>query len=285
MFLARRALAPIEQVTTMAQALSAQDLSQRLALRLPDDEVGRLASTFDAMLARLEDAFARQRQFTSDASHEIRTPLATIKALVEFTLSRERDGDAYRSALTSVNEEVDRLMQMAGTLLTFARAEAGAVPATVESVDLNQLVLSVAEQVQPRALEDGIELDPILGPAVEFTGDETLLAQMLLNLLDNALKHTDRGGRVAIGVEVATDSVKLYVEDNGEGIAEEHLPHVFDRFYRADTARSRAAGGVGLGLSICEWIAQLHGGTIAVSSTPGQLIRFTATFPLGPRSI
>ena len=278
-FLASRALSPIDKLTRLARHISAEDLSQRLNLRLPDDELGRLARTFDEMIARLEDAFRRQRQFTADASHELRTPLTAVKGEVEVALTRPREPDAYREVLRSVNEEADRLIRLVGSLLTLARADAGQIPVALEAVDVADLVGSAVEQVRPAAHQRDIELVLASGPPVILRADEDLLLQLLLNLLDNAIKYTPLGGRVTAGWNTNSAQVELWVRDTGAGIAPEHLPHIFDRFYRADKARSRAEGGVGLGLSICRWIAEAHGGSISVESGPGNGSTFTVRVP------
>ncbi len=279
-FLAERALAPIDKVTRVARRISAEDLSQRLDLRLPDDEVGRLARTFDEMIARLDDAFRRQRQFTADASHELRTPLTAIKGQVEVALARPRRLDAYREVLRNVNEEVDRLIRLVGSLLTLARADAGQIPIASEPVNLAGLVAAGVEQVRPAGEGRRVELIVAPGPPVTLRADEDLLLHLLLNLLDNALKHTEAGGRVVAGWGLDDGCAELWVRDTGAGIAAEHLGRIFDRFYRADKARSRAEGGAGLGLSICRWIAEAHGGSIAVASAPGRGSTFTVRLPL-----
>lgn len=279
-FLAGRALSPIDSLTRLARRISAEDLGERLNLRLPDDEVGRLARTFDEMIARLDDAFRRQRQFTADASHELRTPLTAIKGQVEVALSRPRDAAAYREVLQSVNEEVDRLIRMVGSLLTLARADAGQIPIAREEVNLGHLVVAAVEQVRPMAEQQGVTVDVTPGPPVGLKADEDLLLQLLLNLLDNAMKYTPAGGRVTAGWGLDGEQAELWVRDTGIGIAREHLGRIFDRFYRVDRARSRAQGGAGLGLSICRWIALAHGGSISVWSEPGQGSLFTVKLPL-----
>jgi heavy metal sensor kinase len=278
-FLASRALSPIDKLTRLAHRISAEDLSQRLDLQLPDDEVGRLARTFDEMIARLDEAFRRQRQFTADASHELRTPLTAVKGQVEVALQKERSSEAYREVLQTVNEEVDRLIRMVGSLLTLARADAGQIPIAFELVSLADLVGAAVEQVHPMAEKRGLELGVAPGPSVVLQADEDLLLQLLLNLLDNAIKYTPSRGQVTAGWTADDTQIELWVRDTGAGIGPEHLPHIFDRFYRADKARSRAEGGVGLGLSICRWIAQAHGGSISVESAPREGSTFTARLP------
>jgi heavy metal sensor kinase len=274
-FLASRALSPVDKVTRLARRISAEDLGQRLNLRLPDDEVGRLARTFDEMITRLDDAFRRQRQFTADSSHELRTPLTAIKGQVEVALTRPRGPAAYRDVLQAVNEEVDRLIRLVGSLLTLARADAGQIPIALEAINLPDLVAAAIEQVRGSAAQRNVDLEAAPGPPTTLHGDEDLLLQLLLNLLDNAIKCTPPGGRVTAGWGKNDTQVELWVRDTGVGIAPEHMPHIFDRFYRVDKARSRAEGGAGLGLSICRWIAEAHGGSISVESGPGQGSTFT----------
>jgi heavy metal sensor kinase len=283
-FLASRALSPIDGLTRLARRITAEDLSQRLNMRLPDDEVGRLARTFDDMIARLEDAFRRQRQFTADASHELRTPLTAVKGQVEVALQKERSPEAYRQVLQAVNEEVERLIRLVGSLLTLARADAGQIPVAFETVNLGGVVAGAVEQVHPAASQRGVELKVVSSPAVTLQADEDLLLQLLLNLLDNAIKYTPAGGQVTVGWNVRGRQVELWIGDTGIGIADEHLPRLFDRFYRVDKARSRAEGGTGLGLSICRWIAEVHGGSISVESTPGQGSTFTIRLPTSQRA-
>ena len=283
-FLAGRALSPIDRLTGLARRISAENLSQRLDLKLPDDEVGRLARTFDEMIARLDDAFRRQRQFTADASHELRTPLTTIKGQAEVALSKPRDAAAYREILQSVNEEVDRLIRLVGSLLTLARADAGQIPIADEDVNLGDLIAAVVEQVRPMGERRSLNIEVHPGPPVVLQGDEDLLLQLLLNLLDNAIKYTRPGGAVTVGWSVGAGQVELWVRDTGIGIAEEHVERIFDRFYRVDRARSRTGGGAGLGLSICRWIVEAHGGYITVRSEPGQGAVFTVRLPLTRRA-
>ncbi len=278
-FLASRALAPIDRITRLARRISGEDLSQRLDLALPADEVGRLARTFNDMIGRLDAAFRRQRQFTADASHELRTPLTAIKGQVEVALSRPRGADAYRDILSGVNEEVDRLIRLVGSLLTLARADAGEIPIAWESVNLGDLVTSAVNQVRPAATRKEITIGLEERADATLQADEDLLLQLLLNLLDNALKHTPSGGQVTVGWDTDADAVRFWVGDTGIGIATEHLDRIFDRFYRVDKGRSRAEGGVGLGLSISRWIAEAHGGSISVDSSPGRGATFTVVLP------
>ena len=276
--LARRALAPVDRMTRTARELSAADLSRRLDLDLPDDELGRLARTFDAMLERIDLAFQRQRQFTADVSHELRTPLTIMSGQLEVALSRPRQADEYRATLEAQAEQVERLNALVRSLLTLARADAGQIPLERELLDVAALVESSVEQVAPLADERGVTLTAS-GPPASVHADATLLLQLLLNLLDNALRHTPSEGSVEVSWTVAGGALQLHVRDTGSGIAAEHLPRVFERFYRVEQARERAAGGSGIGLAICRWIAEAHGGTIGLESTAGVGTTVLVTLP------
>ena len=241
----------------------------------PTLALGRLARTFDEMIARLDEAFRRQREFTADASHELRTPLTIIKGQIDVSLQREREPEVYRQVLSTVNEEVNRLIRLAGSLLTLTRADAGQIPLTLEPVSVSDLVAGTLEQVRPLASQREIELQLLADTDVTIRADEDLLLQLLLNLLDNAIKYTPAGGQVTAGWSLDGDQVALWVRDTGPGIPEEHLSHLFDRFYRVDKSRSRAEGGVGLGLAISRWIAEAHAGSLSVESEQGAGSTFT----------
>jgi heavy metal sensor kinase len=282
-FLAGRALKPIGDLTQVARQITAEDLSKRLDMKLPDDEVGRLAQTFNDMIARLDEAFRRQRQFTADASHELRTPLTVIKGQTEVALQRDRDPQDYREVLGAVNSEVDRMIRLVGSLLTLARADSGQVPIARERIDLGQIVSDAVEQMRPAAAAKNVALTAKAGPPIPFLGDEDLLLQLVLNLLDNAVKYTPSGGSITAAWAIGDGPPRralIRVSDTGAGIAAEHLPRIFDRFYRVDQSRNQASGGSGLGLSISRWIAEAHGGTLTVESTPGGGSTFTVRLSL-----
>jgi heavy metal sensor kinase len=280
-FLAGRALGPIDRITRAAEHLSADDLSRRLDLALPDDELGRLARAFDAMIARLEGAFERQRRFTADASHELRTPLGVIRSQSEVALSRPRSAEYYQRVLGSIRDETGRLARLTESLLVLARADAGH-KMTLEEIDLQHLVAEVGASAAPRARAAGIHLAVHLGDCPLILGDETWLTQLLLNLLDNALRHTPSGGRVALTLSAEWKGAVVRVQDTGEGIAPEHLPRLFERFYRADQSRARSTGGAGLGLAICQWIARAHGGDLTIQSRQGVGTTATVRLPCMP---
>jgi heavy metal sensor kinase len=277
-FLAGRALAPVDRIRQAAERIGAGDLGQRLALPLPDDELGRLARAFDGMIGRLDEAFQRQRRFTADAAHELRTPLSIISARAEAARGRPREPEYDRRVLDDIFEEGQRLRGLVESLLTLARIDAGQ-PLTLAPVDLEDLVAATAERMAPRAHERGLELRTLIEETAPVVGDPTWLTQLLLNLLDNAVRHTPPGGLVTLSLEPAPGGVAVRVADTGEGIAAEHLPHIFERFYRADRARTRSAGGTGLGLAICGWVAEAHHGRLTVASDLGHGTAFTLWLP------
>ena len=283
LFLADRALRPINRIADTAERIGVEDLSQRINLAASPDEVGRLATMFDRMLERLDQAFERQRQFTADASHELRTPLTLLISQGDVALERSRSAKEYRQVISSMREDAARMARLLDELLTLARADAGQHKLTLEMLVVNDLVDDVVAAMAPLAEARRIHLrgDTIARMTVE--GDQARLTQLLVNLIDNGLKYTPAGGTVTVSVDHKDGWAELRVADTGVGIPSDHLPHVFERFYRVDTARARAEGGTGLGLSICEWIARAHGGDITVASGVGRGTTFTVRLPLGNR--
>jgi heavy metal sensor kinase len=276
--LAGRALAPVASITDLAARVGAQDLSARLQLDLPDDELGRLAKTFDAMLARIEDAFERQRHFTADAAHELRTPLSLMRAQVDIALARSRSAAAYRKALQGLDGDLQRMTGLVSALLTLARADTGHLVLDRSAFDLADAVALIVEQYTPIADEAGIDLRAEAESA-PLEADEDLLVQVLVNLLDNALTYTPRSGTVTVGCRPAAAKVQLWVSDTGRGIQCADQERVFDRFYRVDAGRSRSDGGSGLGLAISRAIVEAHGGTIALTSHIGDGTRVEVVLP------
>ena len=280
-FLARRALAPVDRITRAAESLGAGDLSLRLPMPEVDDEFGRQTAAFNAMLGRLERAFERQRRFTADASHELRTPLSVIRSLAEVALTSPRDEAYDRQAYTSIADETERLGRLIDSLLLLARADQGN-PLDAVPVDLDEVAVDVVERVAERASRQQVELVLSAPTRQRVSGDPSWLTQLTLNLVDNALRHTPAGGRITVAVAAEAAGVTLTVSDTGAGIAPEHVPRLFERFYRVDVARSRATGGAGLGLAICEWIARSHGGHLSVESEVGRGTTFTCWLPALP---
>ena len=277
-FLAARALRPVDLITRAAEQIGAEDLSLRLEHRGVDDELGRLTSAFNGMIDRLERAFQRQQRFTADASHELRTPLAVIRSLAEIALTSPRDEAYDTKTYSSICEESERLTRLVESLLTLARADEGHLPMLV-GVDLDEVAMDAAARIVERARRQNVTLSIVPSDGSEVRGDSSLLTQLVLNLLDNALRHTSGGGRITLSVAPADDGVTLAVTDTGSGIPAENLPRLFERFYRVDQARSRSVGGFGLGLAICEWIARVHDGKLTVESEVGVGTTFRLWLP------
>jgi heavy metal sensor kinase len=278
-FLAARALRPVDRITRAAAGLNAENLSMRLPTPQMNDEFGRQTAAFNTMLDRLERAFERQRRFTADASHELRTPLSVIRSLAEVALISPRDEAYDRRVYTSIAEETERLGRLVESLLVLARADDGR-GLELSPVDLDEIVIGVGERVAERAASQRVELVLEAPRRCPVRGDSTWLMQLVLNLVDNALRHTPAGGRITLTAVCSSTVAAVSVSDTGPGIAPEHLPRLFERFYRADDARSRATGGVGLGLAICEWIARAHHGELSVRSEVGRGSVFTLQLPL-----
>lgn len=280
-FLANKALRPVDEITRTAQRIGSGDLSQRISLegRL-DDEIGRLVSTFNEMIGRLESSFLQIKRFTADASHELKTPLTVLKGEIEVGLKRQRRPEEYRRVLASCLEEVDRMSRIVDDLLTLARADMGALQLQKERVDLGEVAEGVWRSLGRIAEEKGLRFTFQRDGEVAVWGDKDRLRQLLVNLVDNALKYTPPGGEVRLRVERDDTLALLTVQDTGEGIPPEDQERVFERFYRVDKARSRQRGGTGLGLSICKWIAEAHGGKISLESEVGKGSTFVVQLPL-----
>lgn len=281
-FLARRSLAPVVAMSERARRISAENLQERLPLVNPRDELGRLAAIFNELLTRLETSFSQQRRFMADASHELRTPLYVIRTATDVTLGREhREEHEYRDALKIASEQTHRLTRIVEDMFILARADSGS--RTLDETDfyLDELITEAARAADVLATSKGIRLNQSDLPEMLCRGDEGLLRQMLMNLLGNAIKHTPGGGEVRISVERENGQYLITVADTGAGIPVEVQPHVFERFFRADKARSRSqdGGGAGLGLAIARWIAEAHKGRLELkhSDTTGSI--FVASLP------
>jgi heavy metal sensor kinase len=294
-WLADRAMRPVKTIAAKARSISETDLSQRFNLS-KKDEIGQLAETFDSMLARLESAFARQRQFTADASHELRTPLTIVNLETARALSAPRPAKEYQRVLQVIQSENELMSHLVNDMLTLARMDARQEVLHKEPLDLSDLSIDVVERLLPLAARQEIKLETGELPEVLILGDRQSLTQMLTNLVENAIKYTAKNGpgktRQVI-VETGTHPSRtlgwVRVSDTGPGIPSEYLDHLFDRFYRVDESRSRtndapndesAPTGSGLGLAIVEGLAKLHDGNIEVQSEPGKGAMFEITFPL-----
>lgn len=282
--LARKSLHPVQVMATAARRIGGEDLSRRLLRNGNGDELDHLAAVLNEMLERIEAMFLRIQRFTADAAHELRTPLAALRGNAEVALCRNSSDEDLRNVLEEAIDTYDRLSRIADDLLLLARADTGHDFLQPEPFHLNTAVSDVADFFAPLAQERGVSLEWEDDGAVELVADSSRIRQVLSNLLDNAIKYTPAGGRIRISITVVAGMVKLTVSDTGSGIKSEHLPHVFDRFYRADAARSRGVGGSGLGLAICRTIAQAHGGTIDITSDPGEGTTITVSLPLSHQS-
>ncbi len=283
-FLATRALRPIDQITRTAQAITADGLQQRIHYDGPPDEIGRLAATFDQMLDRLQAGFERERRFAGDAAHELRTPLTALKGQIEVTLSQPRRPEDYQHTLGDLNQQVDRLIRLSNDLLFMTRLDHQMERTQPEAIELNILLAILRDQVRPLAESKAQTLAEVLPPNLAIYGHMDLLIRLFLNLLDNAIKYTPQGGTITLRAEKQPSQVCVSISDTGPGIAPEHLPHLFERFYRGESDRARYAngqpGGAGLGLAIAQEIAHAHGGSLTVRSTPGQGSTFVVCLPL-----
>lgn len=281
-WLSRLALQPVDRINATARSIGERNLGKRLPVPETDDELQRLSETLNEMLDRIEDAFQRITRFTADASHELRTPIALIRTTSEVALRKERDDADYRDALGEIHSESIRTTELIENLLTLARTDAGWETLDRNPIDLSTLLLEATTQAQKLANERGIRLicEPVQEPLSVF-GDGSSLRRLLLILLDNALKYTHPGGTVGVWAKPASDFILIEVQDSGVGISAEHIPHIFERFYRVDQSRSRDSGGAGLGLSLAKWIVEAHGGAILVESTPGAGSTFTVRLPKG----
>jgi heavy metal sensor kinase len=284
LFLASRVLKPVERITKTAQEIGESDLSRRINVS-SDDELGRLASTLNGMIGRLEEAFNRQRQFTADASHELRTPLAVMQAESTLALSKERTESDYRKSLETISQESAYMSAVIGKLLFLARSDAGKEPLYFEEVDLKEQIIELSTNVEALAMDKGIRLKVDALESLVVNGDRVKLRQLFINILENAIRYTPSEGNISVSLIKKEAMAVVAVSDTGMGIPPEHLPHIFERFYRVDKARSRAEGGVGLGLAIAKFIAESHGGKIEVESQVEKGTTFYVSIPLKNSSI
>jgi two-component system, OmpR family, sensor kinase len=290
-FLARRSLAPVAAMSQQAELIGAANLHERLLVGNANDELGRLARTFNELLDRLERSFERQRRFISDASHELRTPVSILRGEAEVALSQlSRSPQEYRESLAVLHEEAQRLAHIVEDLFTLTRADAGEYRLAQSDFYLDELAADCVRATRALAQAKSITLAALTPAEMPLCGDEDLLRRMILNLLDNAIKYTPVGGNVSVTCGSAPDGYELSVTDSGPGIPLEMQSRVFERFFRADRARSRtgAEGGAGLGLSIARWIAEAHLGRIELVRSDATGSKFTVRLPasrVGSRSL
>lgn len=280
---AKRGLAPVREMTLVAQSITASRLDDRLPMATLPMELRDLATAFNGMLSRLEDSFRRLSEFSSDLAHELRTPIGNMMTQTQVALSRPRSAEEYREVLYSVSEEFDRLARMITDMLFLAKADNGLIVPRSETVDLANETRELFEFYDALAEDRGIGLT--LSGEGSVRGERLMIRRAISNLLSNAINHTPRNGKVDVQIRTTgSGEVRLSVENAGDGIAAEHLPHVFNRFYRVDPSRQRSTDGAGLGLAITKSIVAAHHGTVQAFSADG-LTRFEILFPvLAPAS-
>jgi heavy metal sensor kinase len=279
-FLARKSLAPVALMDQQTRSISAGNLSSRLDVPNPRDEVGRLATTINDLLARLDAAFQEQQRFIADSSHELRTPVTVVRTEAEVALEHERDAKEYQASLALIRDEAERLSRIVEDLFILTRQPLESPALMRESVSLDELVRECARAAQVLANRKGLRFDFPSPPEITMKGDDELLKRMVLNLLDNAVKFTPAGGEIRLALSAQNGDALITIADTGVGIPPDDQRRVFDRFYRVDKARSRALGGAGLGLSIAHWIVEAHQGKLSLESKVGVGSTFTVQLPL-----
>ncbi|MBL8186643.1 MAG: HAMP domain-containing protein [Acidobacteria bacterium] len=283
-FMARKSLLPVVAMSESARRIGAENLAQRVPVANPHDELGQLASAFNELLERLQNSFAQQRQFMADASHELRTPLSVIRTAAAVTLEQPmRDELEYREALTMIDRQAARLTRIVDEMFTLARADAGKRELRRRDFYLDELVAETSAAAALLAERNGVAVECIATKETRYCGDEELLRQMILNLLDNAIKFTPSNGRISVELSKNDSCHIITVNDTGLGIPVEARAHIFERFYRVDQARSRLqqinGSGAGLGLSIARWIAESHGGSLELLHSDHAGSTFVVSLP------
>jgi heavy metal sensor kinase len=278
-WIARMALSPVETLGHTAANVSAQSLGTRVFLDAPYHEFQQLAKSFNNMFERLQRAFESQRRFVGDAAHELRTPLTAMKGNVEVALQQDRSPEEYRDVLSTTLGQVEHLARLVKSLLTLTQFSGEHPPIDLKPVLMEPLIKELVSELSILAKEKGCLFTTHIQEVPQVLGDASQLKQLVINLLDNAIRHTPQGGSVTVTLQSSADKVQLTVEDTGSGIPAEHLPRIFERFYRADPARDRQSGGTGLGLAIAQEIALAHNGTINVQSEVGKGSVFTVSLP------
>jgi two-component system, OmpR family, sensor kinase len=271
----------VQEIIGHAEEIGARTLGRRIVAYTDSYEYERLVQVLNTMLARIDAAFDAQQRFTADASHELRSPLTVLRGELELARRRERSPEEYQRVIDSSLEEVDRLTRVAEDLLTLARSDAGVLEARPRQTDLADQAKGVVERLATMAVEKGVRLEVNGLEAAVACVDTDLVRRLMWNLIANAIRFTPAGGHVAVTVTRDEQGVRLSVADNGPGIPESALPHIFDRFYRADEARTQglSAAGTGLGLAIVQAIAELHGTRVTASHRAGGGARFSVVFP------
>jgi len=278
-FLTRKSMKPVDIITETAREIEERDLSRRIKVR-SKDELGRLSETLNQMFDRLQRAFDRERQFTADASHEMRTPLSVIQGEATLALSKERSKEEYQKSLELISHETSYMTSVVGKLLELAHVDTARERLNFEDVNLKELLTELASDISVLCEEKAIHFQLNIQEDLTLNGDNVKLKELFLNLLDNAIRYTSPGGSISVSLTRQGNDARVTVEDTGIGIHQEHIHHIFERFYRVDKFRSRGEKGAGLGLSICQRIAELHGGKIEVQSKIGEGSIFSVILPI-----
>jgi heavy metal sensor kinase len=278
-FLAGRALEPVNSVAGTAQRITHSNLDMQIPVRGVGDELDRLVEAFNHMMRRLNFSFEQIRQFSTDVSHELRTPLTVVRGQLEVALFTAQTVEQYREAMVNALEDVDRLSNIVRALLMLSQAESGQLVLQKAPLDFAGLLRDLVDQYQIPAEAQGVRLAAELPPTCMLQADRIQIERLVSNLLTNAIKYTPSGGRVTVRLTAEGDWVKFIVEDTGVGISPDHLPHIFDRFYRVPSADPEK--GLGLGLSFVSWIVKAHGGAVQVESELHNGTRFTVSLPAG----
>lgn len=278
--LTRWSFQPVERITHAVARLGVNDdFDKRLKLPPANDELRLLVQTFNEMIDRIEDAFSRLRRFSGDVSHELRTPLAVLRGEAELALRRERSPEEYKSALGAIVREAAQMSTIVEDLLLLARAQGRSIEVDKNTVELDSFLADLKQSLAPQFESKDLSFELVAQGENQVKMSSGYMMIVLKNLLLNACKHSAAGQVVRLSVESTFGELRFVVEDQGEGIPEESLPYIFDTFYRADTARNRGSGGVGIGLSLAKALVQLHGGQISVDSKPGSGAQFTIVLP------
>ena len=277
--MASRLLKPVASMANKAEKIGSENLSERLPVENPEDEFGKLASVFNHTLTRLQNAFERLQRFTADASHELRTPLTAIQSVGEVALQEDLDAIAYRDSIGSMLEETSRLTRLVESLLLLTRADSGRLLMNRKEHNVTRLVEKAVEDMRVMAEEKSQRLMTNLQTRVQANVDEDNLRRALVNILDNAIKYTPRGGTIFVALKEIEGKLIIEVTDTGPGIAAEHREKIFDRFYRVEKDRSREIGGAGLGLAIAKWAVEANGGHLELDSQENQGSTFRILLP------
>jgi heavy metal sensor kinase len=282
---AAHALKPVDSMAQRAAQITAEQLSERLVIENPDDELGQLGMAFNATLARLERSFDQLRRFTADASHELRTPLTAIQSVGEVSLRMSGDVSYYRDTIGSMLEETNRLAQLVDSLLTMARADAGRIQLHKDEINLFEVASETAGLLEVLAEEKQQTIQVDGNRSITLIADRTILRQAFINLVHNAVKYSPTNGDIRIHIRETEHDAIVEVQDSGPGIPPDDRARIFERFYRVDKSRTRAAGGAGLGLSIAQWAVSMHGGTIEVECEPNPGSIFRISLPKNALSV